>query len=119
MKLLNKSPLILFIYFTNSNILCTITNIQGKTLTWINIGTEKVKGTRKITTSSIYNLVKTINNFFKVQNNSSMYIRVKGTNKNKTTLIKQLKLVGLVVLSIQEQINIPYGGCKKYSVRKL
>lgn len=119
MKLFNKFPIILSIYFANNNILCTITNLQGNTLTQSTAGINKIKGTKKVTISSIYALIKTLCSSPEFNNSLSVYIKIKGTSKIKTNFIKYLKLFDFKILLIQEKLCLPYGGCKKVKTRKL
>ncbi len=118
MNLINKRSIILFVFFTNNNILCTITNFRGETLMWSTAGSDKVKGTKKITTSTIFTLIKKLYNFINA-NNFSLYIKVKGINKVKTNFIKQLKTFNFNILVIQEKLCLPHSGCKRSKVRKL
>lgn len=118
MKLLNKSPIILFVYFTNNNILCTISSIQGQTLMWSTVGLNKLKGTKKITTSTVSVLTKYLYNFSKNKDLLTLHVKIKGTNKIKSNFIKHLKLLGFNILTIQEKFCLPYGGCKNAKVRK-
>jgi ribosomal protein S11 len=40
-------------------------------------------------------------------------------NKAKPIILKQLKIIGLNILTIQEKFNVPHGGCKNSKIRKL
>ena len=119
MKLLDKYSSLVNICFTNTNVICTITDINGRTLTWINAGKEKTNGTKKITTSTISVLARYLYTYNIRNNISAIHIKIKGLNKIKTGFIKQLKLLGLNVLTIQQKCNLPHGGCKKIRTRKL
>ena len=119
MKLLNKNHLLININFTNTNVICTVTDMNGKTLTWASTGKEKIKGMKKITTSTILVLAKYLY-VYNIRNNISVtHVKIKGINKIKTGFIKQLKLLGLNILTIQQKFNLPHGGCKNARTRKL
>lgn len=119
MKLLVNPTLILIIKFTNNNILCTLINIKGNVLIGTSAGIKKIKGTKKISTTTISLLIKKIYNWIKVKNFPSIHIKVKGTHKFKTNFIKYLKLVGFNILTIQEKLYLPHSGCKQSQTRKL
>ena len=119
MKLLNKRHLLINIHFTNTNVICTVTDMNGKTLTWANAGKEKTNGMKKITTSTISVLAKYLC-IYNIKNDiSATHIKIKGINRIKTGFIKQLKLLGLNILTIQQKFNLSHGGCKKARTRKL
>ena len=118
MKDLNKFFSILYINFTYNNIICTLTTYKGNTLIWSTTGSKKTKGLKKITTASINSLINCLyKNYLK--NSKSICIKIKGYNKNKNLFIKKLKVLGFKILFIQENLNIPYNGCKKKRKRKI
>ena len=119
MKLNNKPPVILSISFTNNNILCTITNFRGRSLIWDTAGSNKIKGSKKITTSTIFALIKRLYSFINLNHFPLLYIKIKGVHKVKTNFIKQLKTFGSNILMIQEKLYLPHAGCNKPKNRKL
>ena len=119
MELINKPSIILYIYFKNSNIICTITDVKGRTLVWITAGSNKLKGTKKITVTTISLLLKFLCGYIKKQSLSTVYIKIRGTNKLKTNFIKYLKILGFNILFVQEKLCLPYGGCKQPRIRRL
>nr|YP_009660503.1 ribosomal protein S11 [Corallina chilensis]QCS25451.1 ribosomal protein S11 [Corallina chilensis] len=119
MQLPNKNLSILFIFFKNNNIICTLTNANGAPLNWATVGTNKMRGTKKITTSSIINTIKLLYNYSIRMNSTSIHLKIKGTNKSKLFFIKSLKTIGFIILSIQENLIIPHNGCKKIRTRRI
>ena len=119
MKLVNKNSLIMHILFTYNNILCTLTNLEGQPLSWVNAGSKKVKGVKKITNTTIFNVIKSLYNQSKIYKLDKVYVRIKGNGKQKNILVKYLKVIGFDVLLIQENLCIPFSGCKRPKVRKL
>ena len=120
MKLLTKNFLILSVVFTHNNMLCTLTDLKGKSLMWTTIGQKKPHGIKKTTNTSIFLVVQDLYKYTtKMWRINSIYIKIKGTNKNKSTFIKLLKIIGFNILMIQERTTIPHGGCKKPQRRRL
>ena len=115
----NKKSLILFVLFTNTNILCTLANLKGKTLMWTTAGLNKAKGVKKVTLSIIFTVIKTLYIYSKIKGNPSIHIKISGTNKNKSVFIKYLKVSGFNILSIQEKLLLPFAGCKGIKSRRL
>lgn len=120
MQLIKQRSLILFIKMTQNNILCTITDFNGNSLKSSSVGAFKSKGTKKITTTSIRSLVKNLYNFIFINYKfTSLYLRIKGINKNKNELIKSFKSVGFNIIFIQESFILSFGGCRNKKQRKL
>ena len=114
-----KKSLILFVLFTNTNILCTLANLKGKTLIWTTAGLNKTKGAKKVTLSIIFTTIKTLYTYSKIKGNLSIHIKISGTNKNKSVFIKYLRVVGFNILSIQEKLLLSFAGCKNIKLRRL
>lgn len=117
MQLIKSKSVILHVYFTSNNILCTLTNLNGKSLFSFSSGMYKIKGLKKITTTTINSLIKNL--YSKLKNQHIVYLRVKGYHKNKNDFLKNLKLTKWNILLIQENLCIPHGGCKQSKTRKI
>lgn len=119
MQLINKNSLILFVLFTNSNIICTLTNLNGQVLKSVSAGSKKVKGVKKITNITVFNMVKALYKYVLFCKSPFLYLRVKGSNKNKTEFFKFMKVRGFNILTVQDKLLLPHGGCKNSRLRKL
>ncbi len=117
MQLIKSNSLILFTVFTKNNLFCTLTNLKGKVILSMSMGSFKIKGVKKVTNISLYSLIKIL--FTYIKNNKTLYLRIKGTNKVKNEFIKALKLIGFNILLIQEKFLLPHGGCKIVKCRKI
>lgn len=117
MKLSSKTFYFLFILFTHNNIICTLTNEFGKTLLWSSTGEKKQKGLKKTNLTSINFIINKLCKYSK--NSNIIYVRIKGTNKNKNLFLKKLKSFNFNLLMIQENLNIPYNGCKRTKIRRV
>lgn len=119
MQVIKSNSIILHTFFTNNNILCTITNLKGEVLLFISTGSYKLKGLKKITSTAIFSLGQTLWNYVKNHENLFLYVKIKGTNKSKNEFLKSLKILNFNVLLIQEKFSLPHGGCKKSRQRKI
>lgn len=119
MQLINKNTLILFVLLTNNNIIYTLTNLNGRVLKSISMGSKKVKGAKKITNTTIFTVIKSLCVHMKLYNFPFLYLRIKGSNRTKNELVKYFKIQGFNILMIQEKLLVPYGGCKNSKSRKL
>lgn len=117
MKNSNKKLVVLSILFTPNNILYSVTQLNGDILFWTSSGTKKVKGTKKITSTSITSTIKYITSF--ICNFRYVYVKVRGFGKTKKTVIKQLKQSFLNILLISDETAFPHNGCKQSKIRRI
>ena len=109
----------LFILFSTNNIFITITNIKGEVLFLKSLGIFKVKGLKKLTPYIIKNLLNTLFNLF-LYKKIKLHIKVKGFNKFKKTLIKNLILLDSShILSLIDDSLQSNNGCKLKKYRRL
>jgi len=119
MKSLNQNSLILFVLFSKNNILCTLTNLKGEALLGVSGGVNRTKGVKKSTNATIFTIMKLLYNYSKKFSYLTLYLRIKGTSKNKNNFIKYLKSFGFNILLIQEKLSLPHGGCRVVKSRRL
>jgi len=116
----NQKICLLYIIFTLNNIFYVLVNPWGKIITWTSCGRYKVKGLKKITVNSIkISLSNIINKLSETKNHLELHIKLKGLNKFKKIVLKQLKQLNLNILSLCDEIVVLHGGCKKKKQRKL
>ena len=119
MQLINKNSAVLSVLFTKNNIFCTLSNLEGKTLNSISIGSKKFKGLKKITNLTIISLIKDLNKSARNFEIFYFYLRLKGLNKNKKLFLKNLKNIKSNLLLIQNKNKVAYGGCRISKSRKI
>ena len=119
MKLLSKKSNILLLLFAKNNIICTLTNLKGNTLTWLTTGSVKLKGTKKVTNVTIFLVIKKLYLYNKRFGYTNTHLNLKGINKNKNLFVKYLKVVGFNISSVTESTCLPHNGCKKKQKRKV
>nr|AHX02552.1 ribosomal protein S11 [Sebdenia flabellata] len=118
MNILHRS-IIITILFTSSNILYSVTDLDGKVICWSSVGSKKIKGTKKITLPNLTLTSKLIINCIKNLGYNFLHIRLKGFKKNKKTILKYFKTSTLNILSICDNTPLPHNGCKKRKVRRI
>ena len=119
MQLIYKNSAVLSVLFTKNNILCILSNLEGKTLTSLSVGAKKKKNLKKITNTTFFSLIKSLNIQIKQLEITFLYLRFKGINKNKHDFLKFLKNTKVIILLIQNQVKNAYGGCKKPKLRRI
>lgn len=118
-RLIFKDSGVLSTFFKKNNILCTFSNFEGKTLFSTSIGFIKLKGLKKITNSNLFTLIKQINYQIEKLGITFLYLRLKGTNKNKNDFFKLFKSLKVNILLVQSRSIAPHGGCKISKPRKI
>nr|WCH57786.1 ribosomal protein S11 [Hypnea flava] len=117
--MLNKNKLIILtVLFTWSNILYTVTKIDGDILFWSSVGTHKKSGTKKITSTAIFLSLKDLRTFLNLNNISYIFLKLKGFSKHKKVVLKYFKKSCPKIILIQENLNLPHNGCKSSKIRR-
>ena len=119
MQLISKNTAVLSVLFTKNNIFCTISDLEGKTLSSVSTGSKKSKGLKKTTNLTIFSLIKDMNKSIKKLEISYLYLRLKGLSKNKNLFFKLFKNIKCSLLLIQSKNKTAYGGCKVSKIRKV
>nr|YP_009546251.1 ribosomal protein S11 [Gelidium gabrielsonii]AYO27599.1 ribosomal protein S11 [Gelidium gabrielsonii] len=119
MLLIKSKSLVLKILFTSTNILCCLVDIQGNVIFWTSVGTQKIKGTKKITSTAIETTFKQLLKEVKILGCNYLHIQLKGFNKNKKFILKFFNQAKLEILSISDQTSLPHNGCKARKARRI
>nr|YP_011017670.1 ribosomal protein S11 [Centroceras gasparrinii]WQF69493.1 ribosomal protein S11 [Centroceras gasparrinii] len=111
------NSLLLSITLTNNNILLNLVNLEGKTLIFSSVGTLKIKGTKKITITSLKMLIKNLSTQLQY---SKIHIKIKGLSKYKRFFLKLLlKSAKFEILSFCDLTSLPHNGVRKNKVRRI
>lgn len=110
---------VLSILFTSNNIIYTITDIVGNTLFWTSLGVEKSYGLKKLTAAAIILSISSLSKFLTKIRCRYMHIEIRGVNKYKKLVIKSLKKLSVVTLSLHDRVIIVHNGCKYSKIKKI
>nr|AOX48926.1 ribosomal protein S11 [Gelidium crinale f. luxurians] len=110
---------VLKVLFTSTNILCTLTDLEGRILFWTSIGSKKVKGTKKITLISINSTLKSITTQLNKIDCKFLHLQVQGFSRNKKPLMRFFKNSVINIISICDKTSFPHNGCKRKKVRRI
>lgn len=111
--------LILSILFTTNNTLYSLTDLDGKVTFWTSSGSKKIKGIKKVTSTSALTAAKNITKHLLKFNCKNIFLKVKGFNKNKKLIIKYFNKSFLNILLIADKTAFPHNGCKKAKSRRI
>ena len=110
---------IVHIQSTFNNIIVTITNTNGDTVSWASAGSSGFKGARKSTpfaaqTAAEKAAIEATNNGIK-----SVDILVKGQGSGRDSAIRAIEGAALEVTSIQDITPVPHNGCRPPKRRRV
>ena len=102
----------LHIYSTYSNILLTLTNANGATLTWASAGRCGFKGTRKSTPFAAQTTGEHIAQYCRKYKIKQVDIVIRGFSNALEAAMRGLARRGITVRSIRELTSTPHNGCR-------
>lgn len=110
---------VMFIHSTFNNTIITITDTEGKVLTWASGGMVGFKGSRKSTPFAAQlaaeKALKDAENF----GLRSLDVRVKGPGAGRESAIRSIGSTPLQVRSIKDVTPIPHNGCRPPKKRRV
>lgn len=107
----------LIILFTSNNILYSVVNIKGSTLFSTSMGSTKIKGTKKVTLTTISSSIRLAAHFINKLKIKYIYLELKGLHKNKKIVLRYLKQFS--ILAVINSSPIGHNGCKNPKIRRI
>jgi len=110
---------VVHIHATFNNTIVTITDVLGNTLTWSSAGHNGFKGSRKGTAFAAQRAAEQAANAAYESGLRRVDVKVKGPGPGRESAIRSLKIIGLDVLSIEDQTSVPHNGCRPPKKRRI
>ena len=104
---------------TFNNIIITLTNIQGQTISWSSAGKMGFKGSKKNTP---YAAGQAASDCAKVPHDLGLrkvQVYVKGPGSGRESAIRTLQTSGIEVTTIQDITPMPHNGCRPPKRRRV
>ncbi len=108
-----------FIKATFNNVLVTITDKNGNTISWSSAGREGFKGSRKNTPYAAQLSSETAATAAYEMGLRRVEVFVKGPGSGREAAIRALASNGLEVTSIKDRTAIPHNGCRPPKRRRV
>lgn len=108
-----------FIKATFNNVLVTITDADGNTISWSSAGKEGFKGSRKNTPYAAQLSSETAATTAYDMGLRRVEVFVKGPGSGREAAIRALSSSGLEVTSIKDRTPIPHNGCRPPKRRRV
>ncbi len=104
---------------TFNNVVVTITDIYGNTISWSSAGKNGFKGSRKNTPYSAQVTSEAAAKEAFDLGLRRVEVRVKGPGSGRESAIRALHTVGLEISSIRDVTPIPHNGCRPPKRRRV
>jgi small subunit ribosomal protein S11 len=104
---------------TFNNIIITLTNLQGQTISWSSAGKMGFKGSKKNTP---YAAGQAASDCAKVAHDLGLrkvQVYVKGPGSGRESAIRTLQTAGIEVTTIQDITPLPHNGCRPPKRRRV
>ncbi len=98
------------VHSTYSNTIVTITDLNGKTLTWSSAGALGFKGYKKSTPYAAQLAAQAAIKNAQDFGMTTMSVRLKGTGPGKDASVRQLQAMGINIKEIKDVTPIPHNG---------
>jgi small subunit ribosomal protein S11 len=108
-----------FIKATFNNVLVTITDQNGNTISWSSAGKEGFKGSRKNTPYAAQLSSETAATAAYEMGLRRVEVFVKGPGAGRESAIRALASNGLEIISIKDRTTIPHNGCRPPKRRRV
>ncbi|KAF0150869.1 MAG: 30S ribosomal protein S11 [Ignavibacteria bacterium] len=102
-----------------NNVIVTITDIYGNTISWSSAGKNGFKGSRKNTPFASQVTAEAAAKEAHTLGLRKVDVLVKGPGSGREAAIRALNTAGLEILSIKDQTPIPHNGCRPPKRRRV
>ena len=102
-----------------NNVIVTITDIYGNTISWSSAGKNGFKGSRKNTPFASQVTAEAAAKEAHDLGLRKIDVLVKGPGAGREAAIRALNTAGLEILSIKDQTPIPHNGCRPTKRRRV
>lgn len=108
-----------FIKATFNNVMVTITDVYGNTISWSSAGKNGFKGSRKNTPFAAQVSAEAAAKAAYDLGLRKVEVYVKGPGSGREAAIRSLQTVGLEITSIRDITPIPHNGCRPPKRRRV
>jgi small subunit ribosomal protein S11 len=102
-----------------NNVIVTLTDIYGNTISWSSAGKNGFKGSRKNTPYAAQTTAEAAAKEAYDLGLRKVDVFVKGPGSGREAAIRALNTAGLDILSIKDQTPIPHNGCRPPKRRRV
>ena len=107
------------IHSTFNNTIVTITDVDGKVISWKSGGTSNFKGTKKGTPFAAQIATEQAAQIAMENGMRKVEVKVKGPGSGREACIRSLQAAGLEVTKITDVTPVPHNGCRPPKRRRV
>jgi len=104
---------------TFNNVIVTLTDTQGNTISWASSGKMGFKGSKKNTPFAAQIAAESAGKFAFEMGMRKVDVFIKGPGSGREAAIRSLQTAGLEILSIKDITPIPHNGCRPPKRRRV
>jgi len=102
-----------------NNTIITITDRQGKALSWETSGGAGFKGSRKSTPFAAQVAAEAAGRAAQEHGVKNLEVRIKGPGPGRESAVRALNALGLKIVSIADVTPVPHNGCRPPKRRRM
>ena len=104
---------------TFNNIIVTITDAQGNTISWCSGGVKGFKGSRKATPYAAQVTAEDAGRKAMEHGLKSLEVLVCGPGSGRESALRAFQSLGLVITAIKDVTGVPHNGCRPPKRRRI
>ena len=104
---------------TFNNVMITITDAQGNTISWCSGGVKGFKGSRKATPYAAQVCAEEAARKAMEHGLKSLEVLVAGPGSGRESALRAFQSLGLVVTAIKDVTGVPHNGCRPPKRRRI
>lgn len=108
-----------YIKATFNNVIVTLTDVYGNTISWSSAGKQGFKGSRKNTPFAAQVSAETAAKEAYDLGLRKVEVFVKGPGSGREAAIRSLQVAGLEIMAIRDVTPIPHNGCRPPKRRRV
>lgn len=119
-KIKQKYPIVrIFLRAEFNNSIITLTDLQGKVLSWSSSGKSGFKGSKKSTPFAAQRATEEVLDRVRQVEASSAHLVIKGAGMGRDSFLRTIQSSDLVIESIKDITGFPFGGVKPKNRRRV
>ncbi len=104
---------------TFNNVMVTITDMQGNTISWCSAGVKGFKGSRKSTPYAAQVTAEEAGRKAMEHGLKTVDVIVKGPGAGRESAVRAFMALGMTVKSIKDTTSVPHNGCRPSKRRRI
>lgn len=109
----------IYIFSSYNNTILTLTDLEGRVLTWLSAGSIGFKGTKKSTPYAASKVAEALTERLKKLGIEKVQIFVKGIGSGRESAIRSIAARGLEITMIKDITPIPHNGPRPPKTRRV